>query len=1005
MLEISTFGGLSVRVAGQPLKGMGSNKAEALLVYLILERRQHTRNELAALLWPESTEQHAATSLRVLLSTLRKNIGDYLVIHRDSVGIKLDACAYLDVTDLEEKLAADEIEQALHLYQGDFLQGFHVHNSTEFEHWLQLQQERMLAQVIGALHRAVARVVETGDYRKGGMLVHRLLELEPFDETAYHLSILLLGLEGRRAEALAQYEKCCDTLQEELGVEPSKKLQELHTRIQRDDDPASLLPPLPKNSLPVLQTSFVGRETELNVICRLIRDPTCRLLTLVGPGGSGKTRLAIRAASEVLLFFPDGVYFVPMEAADSADDLVPAIARALHFTLDSLINGADLRNQILDYIGKKSILLLLDGCEFFAGNLGDLPAILEQAPNVHMLATSRQKLELRSERVFPIEGLKITQTGEVNHPGSMEAVRLFLERAEQAGANLQLSAVDIEAIVRICRMVDGIPLGIELAAAWTPVLSPKEIAEATGNGFDFLSTTMCDIPERHRSLRAVFESSWLLMKDELREAFSKLSIFRAGFFLEAAEEVAGVSLGQLSALMNRSMLHRTPVGRFWIHSQLQQFAAEKLGVQEALEREIQDRFCRYYVNLLTQRESDLMSPRMLQARDEIRLEMANLRAAVHWACVHWSEQSIRDLIISLVCFYAIHGWQEGVFAFRDLARTRKDGFLERRTLDPSQDLVFLSARIHQAFYQCNLGLISESEAISRECLEDLHQPGMERELSVCLHNLGVIASYRGEYEESLDLLEEAIVIGKKYNHIMWPTYLFWLGNLHFQIGEYEQGLLTLQKSYDLFDRKGILWGIAFALSKIAMVEDGLEQHARAKEHHKEALSEFDRLESIAGKAYALSRMSMSAYFLEQYTEAAQLAQQAYEVFDEIGHCWGICTSLCGLGFAHIGLGEREKAKAYFMQALRESRSDQMVPQSLYALIGLASCVAQEGKEENALEAIRYVQKHPETPSIYFKQAVRWISNWGRTSQCSSEPKPGIGDELETLETVVRRLLD
>jgi tetratricopeptide (TPR) repeat protein len=934
-----------------------------------------------------------------------KKLGDYLDIHRDSVGIKPDACEYLDVTDLEEKLAGDKIEQALHLYQGEFLQGFHVQNSTEFEHWLQMQQERLRAQMTGGLHRAVTRAVETGDYGKGDMLVHRLLEVEPFDETAYHHSILLLGLEGRRTEALAQYEKCRDTLQKELGVEPSEELQELHTRIQRGDTPSSLMPPLPENNLPAAQTSFVGRETELTGICTMVRDPACRLLSLVGLGGSGKTRLAIQAASEVLRCFPDGVYFVPLESADSADYLIPAIARALQFTLDSLINGADLRTQILDYLRKKSILLVLDGCEYIAGNIGDLPAILEKAPNVRVLATSRQRLRLRSERVFPIEGMEMPQTGEEISSVGMEAVRLFLERTEQAGASLQLSAADIEPIVRICRMVDGMPLGIELAAAWTPVLSPKEIAEATSKSFDFLSATMCDIPERHRSLRAVFESSWSLLTDELREAFSKLAIFRGGFILEAAEEVAGVSLGQLSALLNRSLLHRTSAGRFWIHSLLQQYAAEKLGVQDALERQIQDRFCRYYVNLVTQRETDLMGPRMLQVRDEIRLEMDNIRAAVHCASLHWPEQTARDMIISLVCFYAIHGWQEGVIAFRDLAQTRKDALLERRTRDPSKDPVFLSARIHQAFYQCNLGLINESEAISRECLEDLHQPGMERELSVCLQNLGVNASYRGEYEDAQELLEEAIVIGKKYDHIMWPTYLFWLGNLYFQIGEYEQGLLTLQKSYDLFDRKGTLWGTAFALSKIAMAEDGLEEHARAKEHHQEALSEFDRLESMAGKAYALSRMSMSAYFLEQYQEAAQLAQQGYEAFDEIGHCWGICTSLCGLGFAQIGLGEREKAKAYFMQALRESRSDQIVPQSLYALIGFACCLAQEGKEEKALEVIRYVKKHPETPSIYLKQAVRWIGNWEKTSSRYSKQKAGLGDEIETLDAVVKRMLD
>lgn len=400
-----------------------------------------------------------------------------------------------------------------------------------------------------------------------------------------------------------------------------------------------------------------------------------------------------------------------------------------------------------------------------------------------------------------------------------------------------------------------------------------------------------------------------------------------------------------------------------------------------------------------------MGPTMLQARDEIRLEMDNVQAAVHWASVNWPEQSAREMLISLVAFYAIQGWQEGVAAFGNIARIRKDVLVARGIPNTSKDPVFLSARIHQAFYQCNLGLIAESDAISQECLEGLRQPGLESELSVCLQNLGVNASYRGEYESAQELLEEAILLGRECDHIAWPTYLLWLGNLYFQLGEYEQGLLSLQKSYDLFDQKGTLWGTAFALSKIAMAEDGLGNHARAKKYHQEALSVFERLESKAGKAYALSRMSMSAYFLKQYTEAAQLAHQGYEAFDEIGHRWGICTSLCALGFANIGLGNRVRAKAYFRDALKESRPDQIVPQSLYALIGLACFMALEGEEERAFELIQFVRKHPETPSIYLEQAVRWISNLETTSLRYPEQEVSASAELETIDDVVRRLLD
>ncbi len=1005
MLEVRTLGGLSLRVNGRTLKDMGSHKAEALLVYLAMEGGQQSRNKLLTVFWPESAEEHASTSLRVILSILRRRVPSYLDVSRETVGIRPDAKVRLDVTELEKELQAGRIEQILQIYQGDFLRGFHVRESAEFEDWLESQQERLRELVAGALHRSISGAIERADYATGRGLVNRLLEIDPLDEHAHYQSILLHALSGQRPAALTQFNKCRDLLRTELGIEPSDELRQLHQRLLRGDEAQSLRPPVPEHNLPAPQTSFVGRETELAKLGALIRDPACRLITLVGPGGSGKTRLALQAASESLRCFPDGTYFVPLESTDSVDCLIPAIARALRFTLDSFINGADLRTQILDYLRKRSILLVIDGCEHLSGNAGDLPAILENAPNVRVLAASRQRLGLQSERAFRIEGLRVPKTVEEMRSDGTEAVRLFRERAEQAGADFRLSEADYEPAARICRMVDGMPLGIELAAAWTSVLSPLEIAEEAGKSLDFLTTSMGDIPEKHHSLRAVFESSWSLLTDELRETFKKLSIFRGSFDRRAACQVAGADLSQLSALVNRSLLRRNEAGRFTIHSLLRQYAAEKLSESAELHRDIQDRFCHYYVSLLTDREADLMGTRMLQVRDELRLEIDNLRAAVHWASVHWPEQPARKMLLSLVYFYAIQGWQEGVLAFADIARIRKDALSAKRIPDPARDPVFLSARIHEAFYRCNLGQIDESDAISRECWEGLHEPGLERELSECLQNLGVNASYRGEYESAQELLEEALLLGRETDNLMWYTYLLWLGNLYCQIGEYDQGLMSLQKSYELFDRKGTLWGTAFALSKMGIAADGFGEHARAKRYHQEALSVFDRLDSQAGKAYALSRMSMSTYFLEQYSQAAQLGQEGYAMFEEIGHRWGICTSLCALGFANVGLGDTAKARTCFRQALQESRPDQIVPQSLYALLGLACCLAQEGEEERPFALLRFVRRHPETPTIYLEQAARWLSKLEQGRSRQAGRAVGIGDELDTIDDAVKRFLD
>lgn len=1005
MLEIRTFGGLSLEVNGQPIRDMGSRKAEALLAYLAVEGRQQNRNVLAALFWPESPEDHAATSLRVALSILRKKLGAYLDISRDTVGIKPDARIYLDLSDLARKLARGDVEQALEIYQGDFLQGSNVRDSSEFEDWLRLEQERVRGSIISALHMSTSRAIEAGEYAKGQTFVKRLLELDPLDEMAYQQYILLLALDGERTAALAQYEKCCAILQAELGARPSVEMQELHEQILQGEIPASLGLAIPEHNLPAPQTSFVGREEELVKIGTLIQDPACRLLTLVGPGGSGKTRLALQAATKALRSFSDGVYFVPLELIYSADYLIPSIANALLFDIDTFATQLDPKTQLLDYLQKRSILFVMDGFEHLADNAGLLSEMLDHAPKVKVLVTSRQRLGLKAEWTFLVVGLPAPPNLNDAASNDSDAMRLFIQRAQQAKTDFRLSEGDIEYAAHICQLVEGMPLGIELAAAWTSVLFVKEIAGEMEKGLDFLATSMRDIPEKHRSLRAVFDSSWLLLTDEQQQTFSKLSVFRGGFDLQAAMQVTGANLQQLSALLDKSLLRRDEAGHFTMHSLIRQFAAEKLNQLPGLQEEVHTCFCRYYMNMLTQREADFMGPRMLEARDEIRHEMDNIHAAVNWVSLHWEAQPARKVLITLLCFYIVQGWHEGILAFRDIARLRRDALPAGYASDPAKDPVILSARIHQAFLQTNLGQIEESETISSECLEALRELGLREELSECLHNLGVNASFRGEYKSARAHLEDAILLGRECDYVVWPSYLLWLGHLYFLLGEYEDGLLSLRKCRDLFDKRGTLWGTAFALSKMGLAADGLGEHFQAMKYHREALSIFERFGNQAGKGYSLSRMSMSAYFLEEYPQALQLGLEGYQTFEEIGHRWGMCTSLSRLGFAYIGLGDTGKAKGYFKNAFRISKQDKMLPLSLYALAGFACTLAQEGEEQTALELYRYVQQHPQTPALYLKEAARWISSLDQESRRNASRVASVGGETEAIEVLVDRLLD
>ena len=1003
MLEIKTLGGLAMKVNGHALKDLGSHKAEAILIYLAVGGGSCNRNVLATLLWSDNDESQAMRSLRVALTVLRKDLDEYIEISRDTVQMKLGAHVYLDVADLEAKLASGDVEGALQIYRGEFLQGFYIRDSLEFEDWHRWQQERIYRLVAGGLHTAISNAIEMEDYKKGQALAQQLLQLDPLDELAHRKCILLFALEGQRVNALAQYDKCKTVLQAELGVEPAQETQALYTQISLGARPESAAVLNPIYILPSPQTSFIGREQELVQIISLMGNPACRMLTLVGPGGVGKTRLALRAATKCLASFSDGTYFVALESVTSPDYLVPAIADSIHFKIDYFASQLESKYQLFGYLSNRSILLVLDGFEHLVAGAGLLSEVIGHAPHLKLLVTSRQRLDLNGEWVFSVIGLPVPQISNGIISDDSSALILFEERSRQAKTDFQLSAIDQGYAVDICQFVEGMPLGIELAAAWTPVLSTKEIAQEIQKSLDFLNSSARDVAEKHRSPRAAFNSSWLLLSDGQRDAFCKLSVFQGGFDWPAAQRVAGVSLTQLSNLLDRSMLGRDHAGRYTMHGLLRQYGLEILNTSLSIRDEIYHQHCLYYTDFLSQRELDLTGRKMYTACDEIRQEKENVRLALKWALINWDGEKYRKILVALLAFYVVHGWQEGRDAFRDIAQARKEALLAQNSLDWSKDPVYLSARIHQAFLLCNLGVIDESEAISRECFEPLYMLGLKAELSECLQNLGVNASFRGKYELARERLEEAILIGKESQVFIWPTYLLWLGHAYFLLGEYERGMESFQKCYDLFDCQGNLWGKGFALSKMGLAADGLGDFLQSMQYHREAFSIFEKTENITGKAYAISRMSMSAYFLEEYAQAVQYGMEGYQIFQSLGHQWGMCTSLCRLGFAYIGQGEILKAKGCFNEALEQSRIYQMTPVSMYALVGMAATLAQEGEDKTAIELFQYVQSNPQTPALYLQQASRWIAQLDQKILPNVKNALTMGGDADGLDDVIDKV--
>lgn len=270
--------------------------------------------------------------------------------------------------------------------------------------------------------------------------------------------------------------------------------------------------------------------------CQQIKDPACRLLTLTGPGGIGKSRLSLEVTHRLRGDFDEGVFFVPLAGTSASQFITPAIADSLGFIFSG---AADLTLQLNRFIGEKHLLLVLDNLEQLLDGIGVLATLLQHAPNLKLLATSREPLDLRAEWVFEVQGLPVPAQFEVEDLESNSAVALFIQRTKQAQVDFVLSPDDYSALTRVCQLVEGLPLALELAASWVRIMPVQEIGKEIERNLDFLATSARDVPPRHRSIRTVFDSSWRLLLEEECAVMRQLYVFRGGFTRLSAEQVAG----------------------------------------------------------------------------------------------------------------------------------------------------------------------------------------------------------------------------------------------------------------------------------------------------------------------------------------------------------------------------------------------------------------------------------------------------------------------------------
>jgi DNA-binding SARP family transcriptional activator/ABC-type glycerol-3-phosphate transport system substrate-binding protein/predicted ATPase len=650
-----------------------SSKAQAILYYLAATGEPQRRTTLASLLWADMPEAAARANLRRSLVDLRESVGDYLMIDRNSVAFKPDSRYWIDLAEFKTgigqtspKIDPKQLQAAVEFYRGDFLAGFYVRDAPDFESWVLAEQERLRELAIQARRALVDDHVKHGKPLQAIVELRRLLSLEPWREEAHRQLMELLARTDQRSAALVQFEICRQVLYEELGVEPGPETVDLYERIRvgklgvtaavrisggesewaeqdrpriesESDVALSLAPALPRRSrpthnLPPQPTSLIGRDEELAEIDKLLAHPDCRLLTLVGPGGIGKTRLALEVAHRALGQFRDGVYFISLAAVDRPDDIIFNLAHTLRpdlpahsLTLTEFLN--DLRQT------DPERLLLLDNFEqLLPDGVETLHELMIHAPRLKLIVTSREALNIRWEWRFNLAELPYPQADMAEDLESYSAVQLFLRVAQQARPRQPLDRNELRAAGRICRLVAGLPLAIELAAAQVGKLACATIAAALARNLDALAMSRRDVPERQHSLWAIFQTSWLSLSAEEQQTFRQSSVFRGSFTAEAAAAVAGASLTHLINLVDKSLLRQVLPERYLIHEVLRRFAEEKLAEIPDEQAQALARYQDYYTTFLQERTASLKKGvDLTKTLAELNAETENL-----WANWRWS---------------------------------------------------------------------------------------------------------------------------------------------------------------------------------------------------------------------------------------------------------------------------------------------------------------------------------------------------------------------------------
>jgi DNA-binding SARP family transcriptional activator len=974
-------------------------KASALLLYLAYSGEWLSREELLYIFYPDTPEAPARTSFRQLLTAVRKFPYSQGLESQDT---RLRWQIETNVAAFKQALLQEKWPKALELYQGEFLHGFQPYDLREFDNWLALERQTLHAMWRKAGLTFAGELAITERSSLAAEVLASVYKADVLDEEVLRVYLESLYGSGQKGQALETFTTFKNTLRHELSSEPEASTLELMTLIQNDKPLGATGSVTVKtrvqeikshHNLPVQPTEFVGRETEKAKLAHLLTDPSCRLLTIVASGGMGKTRLALEVAKAQLENFA-GVCFVSFAAVASPEVIVYTLADALKL---SLFGSKPPKEQVLDYLKNKRMLLVLDNLEHLLSSIDLISDILVASSEIKILATSRERLGLQSEHLFDLFGLSVSDVnGSDAH--SSDALQLFAERAKHNRLDFVLEQ-HLQAVTRICQLVGGMPLAIELAASWSRLLSPEEIAKELEQNLDILATSTRDLPERHHNMRSVFEVSWQRLSAEEKTALRKLSVFQGGFTREAARAIAEIDLPILLSLVNKSFVWRDTLGRFSQHPLLLQYLQHKANDYPDEKKHIEEKPGLYYLELVKELVLYLQTQKHRETQEILDKEQANIRAAWDWML---REKRVEDIRRYARAFYAlfIDRPYEGENLFRQAVAVLDEN-------NPDHHAALGYAIIYQLRYEAGrTGSIDPffAEKIKRGLA--LLEPHKEYPGILMAHEaLAAFVWGHGDFARVKGHLLIELELARKYgNHVELSWCLSGLMLLEREMGFSFSEVSALMRDYLIELRElGNLSSLGFALCVFGaylVYNDTLEEGEKLL---RESLNMLRTTDTEASAPCA--DLARSAYKRRDFDGAERYAREAYGEAVKTHYEFMKATALAIWGRVKLAQGHVQEAERLMLESLRLGHSENLPIALSHSLLVLAELSVVKGNVKQGvcwlsfLKHYQAIEKRDRDEAIKILEQAKEQLSARAFSQAQKESK------ALTLETIVTGILE